>query len=120
MEPQTVIIPPGQTTGAPAAQVSKRHPCSPARPFGQSSAQLEPDPQLAWQLPSLHAKRQALLGPQLQLPLLHSPSQAAFCPEHSTWQGPDEQLKSHELPVPQRQVPLAHVPAQSVSGSQVT
>jgi hypothetical protein len=118
--PQAVIRPPGQTTGAPAAQVSKRHPCSPARPFGHSSTQREPAAQLAWQLPSLQAKRQTLFGPQLQLPFMHSPSQAGFWPAHSTWQGPAAQENSQELPVSQRQVPFAQVPVQSVLGPQST
>jgi hypothetical protein len=117
--PQTVALPPGQTKAAPAPHVSKRHPCSPARPFGHSSTQLEPAAHAALQLPSRQMKAQLLAGPQLQVPFAHSPSHGRFSPWHSTWHGPAAQVKVHELWGPQRQVPLAQVPLHSEAWSQV-
>jgi hypothetical protein len=108
--PQAVARPPGQTSAAPAAQVSKRHPCSPARPFGHSSTQLEPAAHVALQLPSRQVKAQLLPGPQLQVPFAHSPSHAPLSPWHSTWHGPAAHVNVQELWRPQRHVPLAHVP----------
>jgi hypothetical protein len=69
-------VPPAQTTVAPAAHASNLQLPSPARPFGHESVQLEPAPQLAWQLPSRQSKSHVLPGPQLQLPFEHSPLHA--------------------------------------------
>jgi hypothetical protein len=81
--PQVTTLPPGQTVGVPAAQLSKSQPCSPARP-GHSKLQREPAPQLALQLWSGQANRHSLFGPQLQLPFWHAPAHSGLSPAQRT------------------------------------
>lgn len=95
-------------------------PCSPARPSGQDSTQLEPAAQAAEQLWSLQLKWHVLFAPQVQLPLAHSPSQCWLSPAQLTWHGPDWQSKLQLAPRAQVQLPLAQVPAQSESPLHVT
>ena len=115
-----MAVPPGHTIGEPAAQLTNSQPCTPARPSGHSSTQLDPAAQVAEQLWSRQRKRQSLPGPQLQLPFAQVPAQTPLSPSHSTWHGPEAQSNSQLEPRSHRQVPFAHVPPHSDALSQVT
>lgn len=113
-------MPPGQTVGSPAAQERKSQPCSPARPSGHSSTQLEPSAQVAVQSWSKQEKRHWLRGPQSQAPFAHVPSHVSWSPSQRTWHGPEAQSNAQLAPRSQAQVPFAHVPTHMELPAQLT
>lgn len=118
--PHATDVPPGQTVVAPAAQLSKSQPGSPARPCGHSSRQREPLAQVAVQWWSRQAKRHSLFGPQVQLPFWHSPAHSGWSPSQRRWHGPEPHSNSQVAPRAHEQVPFSHAPRQVAPGSQLT
>lgn len=112
-----MVVPSGQSTGSPAAQVSKPQLDA---DFEQSSRQEAPSKQWMWQLTSVHSNTQLEPFPHVQSPFAHSPPHEGLLPSHSTWQGPALQRKSQRAPIAQLQVPFAHTPAHSDLGPQAT
>jgi hypothetical protein len=82
--PHVVALPPGHTTGFPAAQLLKRQFCDPASPDGQLKTHAEPAAQSAEHGPDKHAKEQLLPAPHWHAPLAHSPLHAGLLPAQAT------------------------------------
>jgi hypothetical protein len=81
---------------------------------------VDPGEALTVQSASRHEKAQSLPGPQVQVPLAHTPSHFGLLPAHVTWQGPDGQANVHVDPSPHVQSPSEQVPLHVALAPHVT
>jgi hypothetical protein len=94
---QVVAPAPGQIVATPAAQLVKEQFWVPASFDGQYRTQAEPCAQVLEHGPAVQVKSQLPPGPQLQLPLAHSPSHLVSASQ-LTWHGPLKQRKAQLEP----------------------